>query len=322
MGEDTDFRVSIITPVYNAAEFVTRAVESALAQPETAEVLVIEDGSPDNSLEVCRALADKYEKVKLLRHPNGENRGAGASRNLGMKNASCDYIGFVDADDFYLPGRFRSTKQVFHEDSSCEGVYEAAGMHVEDPEAFKRWTLAGKSKNQVQTVSAAIEPDQLFSALLSGKYGYFILDSLVIKKDSQKNAGYMNETLRLHQDTEFILRLAITCRLCAGNIREPVAMWQIHDHNRITAKKTLKQDYKNRMDFWLSLYRWTKANASYEHQNAVRQSIIQFNKVHKYFRKFPREYFPAILIWITRLSRLLRYPEIVIDHIKNIRVRS
>jgi glycosyltransferase involved in cell wall biosynthesis len=80
-------QVSVITPVYNAASFVTQAVESALQQPETAEVLIIEDGSPDNSLEVCQELAKKYEKVKLLRHPNGENRGAGASRNLGMRNA-------------------------------------------------------------------------------------------------------------------------------------------------------------------------------------------------------------------------------------------
>ena len=106
-----EFRVSVVTPVYNAAEFVTRAVESALAQPETGEVLLIEDNSPDNSLRVCRELAEKHEKVRVLRHPDGGNHGAGASRNLGMQNARFDYIGFVDADNFDLLNRFAKTKE-------------------------------------------------------------------------------------------------------------------------------------------------------------------------------------------------------------------
>ena len=52
-----EFKVSVIIPVYNAAPFVRQAVESALAQPETAEVVLVEDNSPDNSLEICQQLA-------------------------------------------------------------------------------------------------------------------------------------------------------------------------------------------------------------------------------------------------------------------------
>ncbi len=63
-----EFKFSVIIPVYNAAAYVRHAVESALAQPETAEVILIEDGSPDNALEICENLASEFEKVKLLRH--------------------------------------------------------------------------------------------------------------------------------------------------------------------------------------------------------------------------------------------------------------
>ena len=63
--------ISVIIPVYNAAKFVEEAVESALAQPETSEVILVEDGSPDNSFEVCRALTEKYPKVTLMQHPGG-----------------------------------------------------------------------------------------------------------------------------------------------------------------------------------------------------------------------------------------------------------
>ena len=79
-------QISVIIPVYNAEDFVTLAVESALAQPETGEVILIEDGSPDNSLTICQELEEKYNKVRLLRHPHGRNKGAAASRNLGMKS--------------------------------------------------------------------------------------------------------------------------------------------------------------------------------------------------------------------------------------------
>lgn len=145
----SDFTVSVIIPVYNAAAFVSQAVESALAQPETAEVLLIEDGSPDNALEVCEELASKFEKVKLLRHPNGENRGAGASRNLGMKNVKFDYIAFLDSDDYYLPGRFSVASKVFRLDPACEGIYEAVAMQIESVEGMDRWQAAGKSDRQL-----------------------------------------------------------------------------------------------------------------------------------------------------------------------------
>ncbi len=111
-------QVSIIIPVYNAAAYVREAVESALIQPETGEILLIEDNSPDDSLRICQELAAKYDKVKLLRHPNGENRGPGASRNLGMRNARSPILAFLDADDYYLPGRF-SGKSPMRRGLSC-----------------------------------------------------------------------------------------------------------------------------------------------------------------------------------------------------------
>ena len=83
------FEVSVVIPVYNAAAFVTQAVESALAQPEVREVVLVEDCSPDDSLAVCRQLAEKYPQVNLFQHPGGVNRGAGPSRNLGITKSTC-----------------------------------------------------------------------------------------------------------------------------------------------------------------------------------------------------------------------------------------
>src|SRR5687767_10956534 len=106
-------KISVIIPVYNAEKYVTQAVESALQFEEVYEVILIEDKSPDNALEVCRQLAEKNDRVKLFQHPDKGNHGAGPTRNLGLENATGDFIAFLDADDYYLPNRFDAEKELF-----------------------------------------------------------------------------------------------------------------------------------------------------------------------------------------------------------------
>ena len=105
-------KVSVIVPVYNAEEWLTDTVSSIVTQEYVHEVILSEDGSGDNSLAVCAALAEANPKVKLVRHPDGKNHGAGASRNLGVLNAQCDFIAFLDADDICLPNRFHQPMSV------------------------------------------------------------------------------------------------------------------------------------------------------------------------------------------------------------------
>lgn len=153
-----DFRVSVIIPVYNAGPFIRQAVESALAQPETAEVVLVEDNSPDDSLAACQKLAREYPQVRLFQHPGGINRGAGPSRNLGIINSTRDFIAFLDADDFYLPGRFTVVRQVFAERPDCDGVYEAVGMHFEDEEGKTRWLESDMAGIRMTTMEPGIPP--------------------------------------------------------------------------------------------------------------------------------------------------------------------
>lgn len=268
------FQVSVIIPVYNAAVFVTQAVESALAQPETAEVLVIEDGSPDNGLEICQALANKYDKVRLLQHPNGENRGAGASRNLGMKSAICDYIAFLDADDYYLPGRFTKAKDVITADPTCEGVYDAIGMHIEDKLSWDRWLTSGKSPDHIKTIREPVEPDRLGIELISGKVGYFHLNGFVFKKSLLQKTGMMDEKLLIHQDTNFIIKAALTSKLLPGSMNQPVALWRVHQANRVSAPRTKNDRKQDRMNFLQNTYSWTKKNNQKEAKNLLIKMIF------------------------------------------------
>lgn len=91
--------VSVIIPVYNVSEYVERCISSLLAQTyHNIEIILINDGSTDNSGEVCRALKDKYpEKIVFIEQ---ENSGVSAARNAGLDIACGEYIVFVDADDW------------------------------------------------------------------------------------------------------------------------------------------------------------------------------------------------------------------------------
>jgi len=100
--------VSVIIPVYNNQDTLERAILSVLNDPFVSEILVVDDGSKDNSLIVSQKFANKEALIKVLYHPNRENKGASASRNLGLANAMSEWIQFLDADDELLKGKLGS----------------------------------------------------------------------------------------------------------------------------------------------------------------------------------------------------------------------
>jgi len=94
--------VSVIIPVYKSLEVLETAVQSVLSQSfEDFELLLIEDGSPDDSLALCRQLAAKDARIRVYHKENG---GICSARNYGMRLARGKYIAFLDHDDEYLPG--------------------------------------------------------------------------------------------------------------------------------------------------------------------------------------------------------------------------
>ncbi len=95
-------KVSIIMPIYNSEKYVSKAIESVLAQKfDGFELILVNDGSTDNSGEICDKYAEKDERVKVIHKENG---GICTARNMGIEIARGEYIGFCDNDDVYLPG--------------------------------------------------------------------------------------------------------------------------------------------------------------------------------------------------------------------------
>lgn len=219
------FKVSVVIPVYNAEKYLRNAVQSAAGLDSVGEVLLIEDKSPDNALVLCHQLAKEFTKVKVFTHPNGENKGAAESRNLGIKKSSFDYIAFLDADDWYLPNRFDRCKEIFSSNTNVDGVYDATGYYYEETQQ--------QDPTKLTALKDPVEPEKLLLTLLMADTGRFHTNAITIKKSVLEKTGLFDPALRLHQDTHLWLRLAYAGKLIPGEIRRAVAMRRVHLENRI-----------------------------------------------------------------------------------------
>lgn len=92
------YYVSVIVPVYNSAKYLPKCMDSLLGQGlgERMEILLVNDGSSDNSLDICNSFSDKHKNITVIDQPN---QGVSAARNAGIKAARGKYIMFVDSDD-------------------------------------------------------------------------------------------------------------------------------------------------------------------------------------------------------------------------------
>ena len=90
--------VSIIVPIYNKEKYLEKCLDSILGQTyRDLEIILVDDGSTDNSLAICQRYAEKDPRIKIYHKPNG---GVSSARNLGLEKSTGKYISFVDPDDF------------------------------------------------------------------------------------------------------------------------------------------------------------------------------------------------------------------------------
>ncbi len=101
-----NIKFSIIIPVYNVEEYLAECIDSILSQDyNNIQILCINDGSTDNSLKLLEKYAKKDRRIKIF---SQKNQGQGIARNVGIKNATGDYIMFIDPDDWILPNTLKN----------------------------------------------------------------------------------------------------------------------------------------------------------------------------------------------------------------------
>ena len=236
--------ITVIIPAYNAAAFIEKAVDSALQFSEVKELLIVEDGSKDDTLAICKELEKKHPVLKVIQHPDKKNHGDSASRNLGLNFVTYEYIAFLDADDYFLPNRFDAEREIF-EDPKIDGVFGATGTEFLTEEGKKQY-MAKFNDDGLCTVQFHAEGRDIFHHLIAEHNTFgasFSMIALTMKKSAIENPKIrMTENIKIGMDKEFIIKLAYHKHLKTGYIDTPVSVRTAHGDNTITKIKKMQKE--------------------------------------------------------------------------------
>jgi glycosyltransferase involved in cell wall biosynthesis len=183
--------VSVVTPAYNVAWCVGRAVDSVLAQDYPArEMIVVNDGSTDDTAKVLATYGDTIRVIQQ------ENRGMSAARNAAIRAARGEYIAFLDSDDWWHPGKLSRQVALMQSDPGVGFCSTAA--RVEDPQGrlVNLWRCRHSRTDILETLFAE-------NAAIAGG-----CSAVMVRRSLLERTGLFDETLRGFEDPDLWMRLA------------------------------------------------------------------------------------------------------------------
>lgn len=183
--------VSVVIPTYNRAYLIPRAIQSVLNQTcEDFEIIVVDDGSTDNTNEVVESIND--ERIRYIRHER--NKGAAAARNTGIMAAKGKYIAFLDTDDEWLPEKLEKQMAAFRNASSQIGVVYTSLVRIEGDRTYIPPPRARKKEGNI------------YCNLLGE---CFVLTSTtVVNRECFTKVGMFDERFSVAEDWDLFIRIA------------------------------------------------------------------------------------------------------------------
>lgn len=206
--------VSVIVPVYNGSKFISEALQSALSQTyKNLEVIVINDGSTDNTKDIVAEFAGRDSRIKLF---NQTNSGVSAARNNGIKCSKGEFIALLDHDDLWLSDKLQKQIPLFYNgntvlvygNSIAQDVDRGVRCLVKNPKSFH----AGR-------VTEYLSKDTFISC-----------PTVVIKKEALSMLEYVfDENLQVSADYDLLIRLSLI-----GDFNftpDVIAIYRLHNDN-------------------------------------------------------------------------------------------
>lgn len=272
--------VSVIIPVYNTAEYVERCIRSVTQQTyKELEIIVVNDGSTDNSLDICNGLQERDERIFIVSHCNA---GASMARNLGLDIAKGDYIMFVDSDDWIAPDMVEAllkamnttdTELIITQIPGDPQLYDSditissnqALYHLLKDQAW--WSPNGKLF-QAKTFKSLRFPKATLSE------DYWLMSELLLKDMQIRfiSSSYYYRTIRINS-----LSRSILCERSFEEIDNVLAVWKkvkknIPDYEQY-AERNLAETLLMLLQMILSLYN----PRNYREQEQRILSLIRFH---------------------------------------------
>lgn len=216
--------VSIIMPAYNCEKYIEEAINSVIAQTyRNWELLVLDDGSKDDTLKVIEEFSQKDTRIKAL--PNGRNMGVSATRNRGLELADGEWIAFLDSDDMWEPNKLEKQLELA-EKKEAEFLFTGASYINEESVPFK----------------GIFEVPELVTYKKLRNHNVISCSSVLVKKKYFDNIKMEKD--EMHEDFAVWLRI-LRLGIKAYGVNEPLLIYRISRNSKSGNKiKTVKMTYK------------------------------------------------------------------------------
>lgn len=267
--------ISVIVPIYNAAQYISRAIDSVLAQDQRDfELILINDGSTDNSLDICNQYVQKDRRIHVV---DQKNNGVSSARNSGLQHSKGDYVCFIDADD-WVGDNYLSALLAAVSKSNFDFAISNIKKHL--PHKI----LDGRPFTKKMLKSETFAPEDFFEKenfiLGNPPFGKLFKKSIIEKYQLR-----FDETLKNGEDFIFVLQYALQCKSIIF-VNEYTYNYNLQSESSVTQKyfKNYYQHLKNTKDAYFRIVEKygniSEEEKLYQYFRVASKAVLEEGKVH------------------------------------------
>ena len=220
--------VSVIVPVYNSAQYISKCINSLLEQDGAIEIIIINDASTDESFEIIEEYKERDSRITIIN--NDINRGAAYSRNIGLDKARGRYIMFVDSDDLLAPD---AVKKITHKMDETNSDMAYLGMHMFPEMASTQKSIQGEYRG-------LFSGEKLLQRFITNSEFFLYLCSVCYKRSFVENNKLRFQNIKIGEGGDFILRALLEAdRVIVDS--DVLYYYRIHNES-ITHSKDFKKE--------------------------------------------------------------------------------
>ncbi len=230
-------KISVITASYNYAQYIEEAINSVINQTyQDWELIIVDDGSSDNSVEIIKSYCAKDSRIKLFQHEGGQNNGLKETLLLGISHVTGDWVAFLESDDVFAPENLSKKVEIIEKNPEVKLVFNKMNYLCETEESKKQVKFHDKKQRKLAQMRF---PQNMF-------YQFYVRNMILsfscvmVEAKTLKNADF-------DTPNDIMIDWWLWINLSYENnfyyLDEELTLWRLHDKSYIS-----QNDYNTRYD--------------------------------------------------------------------------
>ena len=286
-------QVSIITASYNYEEYIKETIESVLAQTyKDWELIIVDDGSSDNSVNIIKEYCAKDSRIKLFQHENAANKGLKETILLGIENAQNDWIAFLESDDIFTPDYLEKKIELIKQYPDIKFIFNDVNLFG-DKDRIKEYDRYYDSVYKV--LRSKTYPCNIFYEFDQCNM-VSTFSAVMLKKDVLKNINFDTPVKRT---LDYWLWIQVAKNNDFYYLDEKLTNWRLHKNSYISNNRSLWEITWQCLNFDIEkkklLYEGLKLKFQLltlipQYLKCIRRNIIRVSFKEKWFSLFGKVY--------------------------------